>query len=80
MYRLLAADGQARERRNQLTHPAYAKPGLLATQPNQVWSWDITKLKGLVKLTCFHLCVVLDIFSGYIVGWMIALHESAQLA
>ena len=80
MYRLLAADGLLRERRNQLTHPAYVKPELLATLPNAVWSWDITKLKGPAKWTCFHLYVILDIFSRYVVGWMIALHESAQLA
>jgi putative transposase len=80
MYRLLAADGQARERRNQLTHPAYAKPELLATGPNEVWSWDITKLKGPLTWTCFHLYVILDIFSRYVVGWMIAPQESAELA
>ncbi len=80
MYRLLAEDGPVRERRNQLTHPAYAKPELLATQPNEVWSWDITKLKGPVKWTCFHLYVILDIFSRYVVGWMLAPHESADLA
>jgi putative transposase len=80
MYRLLARDGQARERRNQLTHPVYAKPELLATGPNQVWSWDITKVKGPVKWTCYHLYVILDIFSRYVVGWMIAPRESAQLA
>jgi putative transposase len=80
MYRLLAADGQARERRNQLTHPAYAKPELLATGPNQVWSWDITKLKGPLKWTCFQLYVILDIFSRYVVGWLIAPRESAELA
>jgi putative transposase len=80
MYRLLAADGQARERRNQLTHPAYAKPELLATGPNEVWSWDITKVKGPAKWTCFHLYVILDIFSRYVVGWMIAPHERAELA
>lgn len=80
MYRLLAVDGQARERRNQLTHPAYAKPELLATGPNEVWSWDITKLKGPVKWTCFHLYVILDIFSRYVVGWMVAPHERAELA
>jgi putative transposase len=57
MYRLLAANGGSRERRAQLTHPAYAKPELLATAPNQVWSWDITKLKGPAKWTCFHLYV-----------------------
>ena len=60
MYRLLAVDGQTRERRNQLTHPVYTKPELLATGPNEVWSWDITKIKGPVKWTCFHLYVILD--------------------
>lgn len=80
MYRLLTVDGQARERRNQLTHPAYAKPELLATGPNKVWSWDITKLKGAAKWTCFHLYVILDIFSRYVVGWMVAPRESAELA
>lgn len=80
MYRLLVADGGTRERRAQLTHPVYAKPELLATGPNQVWSWDITKLKGPAKWTCFHLYVILDIFSRCVVGWMIALRESAELA
>ena len=80
MYRLLAVDGQTRERRNQLTHPVYTRPELLATGPNEVWSWDITKIKGPVKWTCFHLYVILDIFSRYVVGWMIAPRESAQLA
>ncbi len=80
MYRLLAAQGGSRERRAQLTHPAYAKPELLATAPNQVWSWDITKLKGPAKWTCFHLYVILDIFSRCVVGWLIALRESAELA
>ena len=80
MYRLLAASEQSRERRHQSVHPAYAKPELLAVQPNEVWSWDITKLKGPVKWTCYHLYVILDIFSRYVVGWMIALRESAQLA
>ena len=80
MYRLLAGQGQSRERRNQRVHPAYAKPELLAVQPNQVWSWDITKLKGPVKWSCYHLYVILDIFSRYVVGWMIAMRESAQLA
>ena len=69
-----------RERRNQLIHPVYAKPELLATAPHQVWSWDITKLKGPAKWTCFHLYVILDIFSRYVVGWMIALREAAELA
>jgi putative transposase len=80
MYRLLAVDAQTRERRNQLTHPLYTKPELLATGPNEVWSWDITKIKGPVKWTYYHLYVILDIFSRYVVGWMIALRESAQLA
>jgi len=80
MYRLLAVDGQTRERRNQLTHPVYVKPELLATGPNQVWSWDITKVKGPVKWTYYHLYVILGIFSRYVVGWMIAPRESAQLA
>ena len=83
MYRLLAADaGSAgcRERRNQLTHPAYTKPELLAVAPNQVWSWDITKLKGPAKWTCFHLYVILDIFSRFVVGWLLAPRESAELA
>jgi transposase InsO family protein len=80
MYRLLAVDGAVRERRNQLTHPVYTKPELLATGPNEVWSWDITKIKGPEKWTCFHLYVILDIFSRYVVGWMIAPRESAQLA
>ena len=80
MYRLLAQHGEVRERRNQLTHPNYKKPELLATGPNQVWSWDITKLRGPVKWTYFHLYVILDIFSRYVVGWMVAPRESAELA
>ena len=80
MYRLLAASGGCRERRNQLIHPAYVKPELLALAPNQVWSWDITKLKGPAKWTCFHLYVILDIFSRHVVGWLIAERESAELA
>lgn len=80
MYRLLAAEGQSGERRNQRIHPVYAKPELLAVQPNQVWSWDITKLKGPAKWTGFHLYVILDIFSRYVVGWMIAPREAAELA
>jgi putative transposase len=80
MYRLLAADGPVRERRDQLTHPVYARPELLATGPCQVWSWDITKLRGPVKWSYFHLYVILDIFSRYVVGWMIAARETAELA
>lgn len=80
MYRLLAQADESRERRNQLTHPAYYKPELLATAPNQVWSWDITKLLGPQKWTYFYLYVILDIFSRYVVGWMVAYQESAALA
>lgn len=80
MYRLLAADGVCHERRNQRRHPVYSKPELLAVAPNQVWSWDITKLKGPAKWTVFHLYVILDIFSRHVVGWMIAPRESAELA
>ena len=80
MYRLLARNGPVRERRDQLTHPAYVKPQLLALQPNQTWSWDITKLRGPATWTHFHLYVILDIFSRYVVGWMIAPRESAELA
>jgi len=80
MYRLLAADGGCRERRALRRHATYSKPELLATAPNQVWSWDITKLKGPSKWTAFHLYVILDIFSRHVVGWMIAPRESAELA
>jgi transposase InsO family protein len=80
MYRLLQDCGAVRERRNQLRHPEYTKPELLAVEPNQVWSWDITKLKGPVRGTCFHLYVILDIFSRYVVGWMVAEQETAELA
>ena len=80
MYRILAENAEVRERRDQLRHPAYKKPELLATAPNQVWSWDITKLLGPAKWTYFYLYVVLDIFSRYVVGWMIAHGENATLA
>jgi len=80
MYRLLNQEGEVKERRNQLRHPPYRKPELLATGPNQVWSWDITKLLGPVKWTYFYLYVILDIYSRYAVGWMVALRESAALA
>ncbi len=80
MYRLLAAQGESRERRDQLIHPAYSKPELLATAPNQLWSWDITKLRGPVKWTYFYLYVILDVFSRYVTGWMIAHREGAELA
>ena len=80
MYRRLAQSGSAGERRRQRVHPVYTKPELLALAPNQVWTWDITKLKGPAKWTCFHLYVILDIFSRHVVGWMIAQRESALLA
>jgi putative transposase len=80
MYRLLEQDGETRERRDQLTHPPYQKPELLATAPNQLWSWDITKLKGAAKWTYFYLYVILDVFSRYVVGWMVAPRETAELA
>jgi len=80
MYRILDSAGEVRERRNQARHPKYKAPELLATAPNQVWSWDITKLLGPVKWTYFYLYVILDIFSRYVVGWMIAPHESSALA
>jgi len=80
MYRLLETHGEIRERRDQLIHPPYQKPELLATTANQLWSWDITKLRGPVKWTVFHLYVILDVFSRYVVGWMIAHRESAELA
>jgi putative transposase len=80
MYRLLAAEGESRERRAQLSRPFYAKPELLATGPNQLWSWDITKLRGPVKWTFYSLYVILDVFSRYVTGWMIAYRESADLA
>jgi putative transposase len=80
MYRVLAACQEVRERRDQLRHPAYTAPQLLATRPNEVWSWDITKLLGPAKWTYFHLYVILDVFSRYVVGWMVAHRESAQLA
>lgn len=80
MYRILDDNKEVKERRNQLSHPVYQKPELLATGPNQVWSWDITKLLGPVKWTYFYLYVIMDIFSRYVVGWMIAPAESAILA
>lgn len=80
LYRLLAEEGETRERRDQLTHPSYQKPQLLATAPNQLWSWDITKLLGPAKWTYFYLYVILDVFSRYVVGWMIADREGKELA
>jgi len=80
MYRILERHDEVRERRNQLRHPNYTKPELLATAPNQVWSWDITKLKGPDKLVYFHLYVILDIFSRYVVGRVLAHRKSTELA
>jgi putative transposase len=80
MYRLLNQQQEVRERRDQLQHPAYTKPQLVATAPRQVWTWDITKLLGPAKWTYYHLYVILDIFSRYVVGWMLAHLESEDLA
>lgn len=80
MYRVLAAHDEVRERRNLRVHPVYHKPELLATAPNQVWSWDITTLRGPVKWSGYRLYTVLDIFSRCVVGWMIAEVESSDLA
>lgn len=79
-YRLLRAAGESRERRAQAAHPAAVKPELIATGPNQVWSWDITKLHGPAKWTYYYLYVILDIYSRYVTGWMVATRESAVLA
>ena len=80
MYRLLTANAEVRERRNQLRHPAYARPELLATGPRELFSWDITKLKGPAKWTWFYLYVIIDVFSRYVPGWLVATRESAVLA
>lgn len=80
MYRILAANSEVRERRDQLRHANHPRPELLATRPNELWSWDITKLKGPAKWTYFYLYVILDVFSRYVVGWMVAPMESATLA
>ncbi len=80
MYRMLAANEEVRERRNQLRHPHYAAPELMATAANELWSWDITKLKGPAKWAYYYLYVILDVFSRYVVGWMVAPRESAALA
>jgi putative transposase len=80
MYRILRAEGEVRERRRQASHPPHVKPELLATRPNQVWSWDITKLGGPVKWTWFYLYTIIDISSRYVPGWLLARAERAQLA
>jgi putative transposase len=80
MYRLLRARGETGDRRRHATHPPHVKPELVATAPNTVWSWDITKLRGPAKWTWYYLYVILDIYSRYAVGWMVASRESAVLA
>jgi putative transposase len=80
MYRILAENAEVRERRDQLRHPAYAKPELMATAPNRAWSWDITKLLGPQTWSYYYLYVVLDLFSRYVVGWLLAEEESVELA
>jgi putative transposase len=80
MYRILDEHQEVRERRNQLRHPPHVKPELVATAPNQIWSWDITKLRGPVKWTFYYLYTVLDIFSRYVVAWLITEREAARLA
>jgi putative transposase len=80
MYRILADEGELKERRNQLSRPRYRRPELLATGPNQLWSWDITKLRGPGKGTYFFLYVVIDVYSRYVVGWLVAFRESEELA
>ena len=80
MYRLLAqTHGSVRERRNQLTHPPYAKPELLAERPNELWSWDVSKLKGPATWSWFYLYVILDVFSRYVVGWTVQERETAAM-
>jgi putative transposase len=80
MYRILNERQLVCERRNQLRHPTYTKPELLATAPNQLWSWDITKLRGLAKWTYYYLYAILDVYSRYVPGWLIAECQSANLA
>ena len=80
MYRLLREHGETGDRRRHATHPARVKPELLATAPNQCWSWDITRLHGPAKWTHYYLYVILDVFSRYVVGWMVAAREAAALA
>jgi putative transposase len=80
MYRILGKEGELKERRKQVSRPQYTKPEILARAPNEAWSWDITKLKGPVKWTYFYLYVILDIYSRYVVGWMVAHRELSALA
>lgn len=80
MYRILEKEGELKERRRQVSRPQYVKPEILAKAPNEAWSWDITKLKGPVKWTYYYLYVILDIYSRYVVGWMVAHRELSALA
>jgi putative transposase len=80
MYRLLREHAETGDRRRHATHPPTVKPELVATRPNQVWSWDISKLAGPVKWTAYHLYTIIDVFSRYVPGWMVATRESAALA
>ena len=80
MYRILGAEQAVRERRDQLQHPHYARPELVATAPNQLWSWDITRLLGPTQWVYYYLYVILDVYSRYVPGWLIAEQESAELA
>ena len=80
LYRILEKEGELKERRRQVRRPLYTKPEILARAPNEAWSWDITKLKGAVKWTYYYLYVILDIYSRYVVGWMVAHRELAALA
>ena len=79
-YRILRQEGEARERRSQATHPPRVKPELLAQRPREVWSWDITKIRGPEKWVYYYLYVLIDVFSRYVVGWLLATKESADLA
>ena len=80
MYRVLRAEDEVHERRRQARHPSTVKPELVATRPNSVWSWDITKLRGPEKWTYYHLYVIIDIYSRYVPGWLLAKRETAELA
>jgi putative transposase len=80
MYRILEQGAEVRERRDQLRHPQYQKPQLVATAPNQVWTWDITRLLGLARGSYFYLYTILDLFSRYATGWLLARRECADLA
>ncbi|MGH9071914.1 MAG: DDE-type integrase/transposase/recombinase, partial [Acidimicrobiales bacterium] len=80
MYRVLAAQGEVRERRALASHPARVRPELVARKPNEVWSWDISKLRGPSKGVYYDLYVIIDIWSRYVPGWMVAATETAELA